>query len=105
MDSETNLYSEINLGSEMTGLARVAMSAFRCWIDVLPDVNAMISDVSDAGAVVTLDSAAKLPKTFVVYLTKSGSVGRKAEVTWREGVTIGVRFTGKATRPDDPFFV
>jgi hypothetical protein len=59
------------------------MSAFRCWIDMLPDVNTMISDVSDAGAVVTLDSAAKLPKTFVVCLTKSGSVGRTAEVTWR----------------------
>jgi hypothetical protein len=81
------------------------MSSFRCWIDALPDVDALMSDVSDAGAVVTLGSDAKLPKTFVVYLTRTGSVGRKAEVLWREGTTLGVRFTGKATRPDDPFFV
>ncbi|WP_157099990.1 hypothetical protein [Rhodoplanes sp. Z2-YC6860] len=81
------------------------MSSFRCWIDALPDVEALISDVSDDGAIISLASDAKLPKTFVVYLTKSGSVGRKAEVLWREGATLGVRFIGKATRPDDSFFV
>ena len=78
------------------------MSSFRCWIDTLPDVDALMSDVSDAGAIVTLGSAATLPKTFVVYMTKTGSVGRKAEVLWREGSTVGVRFIGKAVRAEDP---
>jgi PilZ domain-containing protein len=51
-----------------------------------------ISDISQAGARLTLERDEKLPDTFALLLTANGGARRQCRVIWREGVTVGVQF-------------
>lgn len=53
-----------------------------------------ISDISDSGARLVLNSDAALPEQFVLLLTKEGSARRKCRVVWRSGSIVGVEFMG-----------
>jgi hypothetical protein len=53
-----------------------------------------ISDISETGARLALDSDDELPDCFVLLLTASGGARRPCRVAWRAGLTIGVEFTG-----------
>jgi hypothetical protein len=53
-----------------------------------------ISDISDGGARLVLNSEADLPEQFVLLLTKEGNARRKCRVVWRSGSIIGVEFMG-----------
>jgi hypothetical protein len=57
-----------------------------------PPVACAISDISQAGARLTLEREEKLPDTFTLLLTANGGARRHCRVIWREGVTIGVQF-------------
>jgi len=53
-----------------------------------------ISDISDSGARIVLNSEADLPEQFVLLLTKEGRARRKCRVVWRSGTMVGVAFMG-----------
>jgi hypothetical protein len=53
-----------------------------------------ISDISDGGARLVLNSEADLPEQFVLLLTKEGRARRTCRVVWRSGSIVGVEFTG-----------
>jgi hypothetical protein len=52
-----------------------------------------ISDISENGARLVLQSEADLPEHFVLLLTKEGSARRKCRLVWRDGTAVGVEFT------------
>jgi hypothetical protein len=51
-----------------------------------------ISDISDTGARIVLNSEADVPEQFVLLLTKEGRARRKCRVVWRSGAMVGVAF-------------
>jgi len=53
-----------------------------------------ISDISDSGARIVLNSQADLPEQFILLLTKEGRARRKCRVVWRSGSIVGVEFMG-----------
>jgi len=52
-----------------------------------------ISDISEDGARLVLDSDHVLPDSFFLLLTKNGETRRRCRVIWRTGATVGVAFT------------
>lgn len=54
----------------------------------------VLSDISETGARVKLESEAELPEQFVLLFTPSGSSRRLCRVAWRNGMAVGVAFTG-----------
>ena len=71
----------------------------RCWI-ALETIQSLaecfLRDVSHTGAKIILQTESKLPKTFDLYLTPNGNVGRNCELIWQDGLEIGVKFVGRA---------
>jgi hypothetical protein len=51
-----------------------------------------ISDISEIGARLVLDSDDELPERFFLLLTTSGRARRRCRVVWRTGTTVGVAF-------------
>jgi methyl-accepting chemotaxis protein len=51
-----------------------------------------ISDVSETGARITLESDSELPEQFMLLLTPTGKARRRCRVVWRTGTTVGVEF-------------
>ena len=71
----------------------------RCWAALGPDrelVECFLQDVSHTGAKLVLETENNLSKTFDLYLTQDGRVGRNCKVVWQEGAKIGVHFVGRA---------
>jgi hypothetical protein len=52
----------------------------------------IVSNVSEAGARVTLKHPTKLPERFSMSLTITSSVLRLCQLAWQEGSEAGVRF-------------
>lgn len=57
-----------------------------------PLVSCLISDISDSGARLNLETATELPDTFVLLLTPNGGARRNCRVVWRNGTSVGVKF-------------
>jgi hypothetical protein len=55
-------------------------------------VQCSISDISETGARVTLESDCPLPERFMLLLTQTGAARRRCRVVWRTGATIGIEF-------------
>jgi PilZ domain len=51
-----------------------------------------ISDISESGARLQLESEFELPERFILLLTKSGEARRHCRVVWRNGLFVGVEF-------------
>ena len=70
----------------------------RCWVALGPGpiTGGFVSDISDKGAKLALQTDLQLPDKFDLYLTADGSVGRKCVVAWRKCEDVGVKFVGRA---------
>ncbi len=53
-----------------------------------------VSDISQTGARLVLDSDDELPDRFVLLFTRNGDTRRCCRIVWRTGMTVGVAFTG-----------
>jgi hypothetical protein len=51
-----------------------------------------ISDISQTGARIVLETDSELPDRFLLLLTKNGEARRRCRVIWRTGMTVGVKF-------------
>ena len=51
-----------------------------------------ISDISESGARIVLESDYELPDHFVLLLSARGSPRRNCRVVWRAGLIVGVEF-------------
>jgi hypothetical protein len=58
-----------------------------------PRCSCSISDISESGARLVLDSDEELPHRFVLLLTAKGEARRHCRVVWRHELTVGVAFT------------
>ena len=52
----------------------------------------MLSDVSEGGAKLKLQSQSAVPTNFSLRLTRSGPPTRLCQVMWQDGVDIGIKF-------------
>jgi hypothetical protein len=52
----------------------------------------LISDVSDTGARIDVQSIDRVPDRFTLLLTRNAKMRRVCEVIWRQGTGLGVRF-------------
>jgi hypothetical protein len=51
-----------------------------------------ISDISDSGARIILESNEELPTRFLLAFTDNGVGQRLCQVIWRDGLTVGISF-------------
>jgi hypothetical protein len=51
-----------------------------------------ISDISETGARIMLESECELPERFILLLTPSGEARRHCRLVWRNGLSAGVEF-------------
>jgi hypothetical protein len=51
-----------------------------------------LSDISDGGARLMLESDCEIPDQFVLVLTKSGNIRRHCRIVWRKRLILGVEF-------------
>ena len=80
-----------------------------CWIRLTPDriVDALLLEISHAGAKLRLRQAMELPTHFDVLLTRDGKVGRKAAVASKAANEFEVKFLSRTipvsvdTEPDE----
>jgi hypothetical protein len=56
----------------------------------------VLSDISETGARVVLQSAAAVPDVFILMLSANGSARRACRVVWRNPQQIGVKFDKNA---------
>jgi len=61
-----------------------------------------LTDVSEGGARILLESDCDLPERFVLLLTESGEAWRRCRVIWRRGKTVGVAFPDVNPCPTEP---
>ena len=61
-----------------------------------------LTDVSEGGARILLESDCDLPERFVLLLTESGEAWRRCRVIWRRGKTVGVAFPDANPCPTEP---
>ena len=54
-----------------------------------------ISDISETGARIHVESDGEIPDQFMLLLTKRGSARRNCHVVWRNGSELGVEFPEK----------
>ena len=78
-------------------LRKKARRQFQYNASVLLDRNSSprpcaISDISEAGARIMLESECELPERFVLLLTPSGEARRHCRLVWRDGLAAGVEF-------------
>lgn len=60
----------------------------------------VLSDISDTGARIAVETADELPDRFVLLLSGNGSPRRKCRVVWRQPTQVGVNFDGRLP-PDE----
>jgi len=57
-------------------------------------LSCVISDMSEGGARLLIAGAtADLPHSFTLLLSRDASARRQCEIVWRDGETVGVKFT------------
>ncbi len=68
-----------------------------CWVRLAPDrtVDALLLEISHAGAKLRLRRAMELPAQFDVLLTRDGKVGRKAAVASKAANEFEVKFLSR----------
>jgi hypothetical protein len=54
----------------------------------------LVQNISTAGAKITLDDAAALPKIIRLAFSRDARTGRVCQVVWRRGASVGVKFVG-----------
>ncbi len=59
-------------------------------------MDCLIRDISDTGARIALGGVAELPQEFRLLIVSSETLV-PAELEWRRGLLVGVRFTGPAS--------
>jgi len=57
-----------------------------------PPYKCMLSDVSKAGAKISIAGHLEIPDEFVLLLSADGRTRRICRVVWREGTHVGVEF-------------
>ena len=57
----------------------------------------LISDISESGARLLLESDGELANRFVLLLSARGEARRRCRVVWRKELTVGVAFIGDQT--------
>ena len=57
------------------------------------DCKCEVADISQSGAKITLDKAVEVGKQFDIAFVPRAA-GRRCEVVWRRGNTLGIRFIG-----------
>ncbi len=55
----------------------------------------ILSDISDTGARIDVESADELPDSFVLLLSGNGSPRRNCHIVWRKPNNVGVNFEGR----------
>lgn len=60
----------------------------------------VLSDISDTGARIDVDTADELPDRFMLVLSGNGSPRRICRVVWRQPTQVGVNFDGRLP-PDE----
>ena len=64
------------------------------WTDQTePLLPCLISNVSESGARIAFEGGVETPDHFVLLLTATGRTRRQCEVVWRNGTTVGVKFS------------
>src|SRR3954464_7087296 len=64
--------------------------------DGMPLVECILRDISATGAKLELCDDMPLPKSFMLALTRDGSVRRPCETVWQLSIVAGVRFSGES---------
>jgi hypothetical protein len=65
------------------------------WVDIgdgSPVRPCTLWDVSEAGARISIEAPADVPKEFSLVLSADGSVRRRCRVIWRSDAQIGARY-------------
>jgi PilZ domain len=52
----------------------------------------VVRDLSSSGARVTIDDPNSLPAKLRLAFSRDARTGRKCEVVWRRGATVGIKF-------------
>ena len=52
----------------------------------------VVQDLSSTGAKVTVDDANALPGKLRLAFSRDARTGRRCEVVWRRGTTVGIKF-------------
>jgi hypothetical protein len=52
----------------------------------------VVRDMSSSGAKVTIDDPNSLPARLRLAFSRDARTGRKCEVVWRRGATVGIKF-------------
>jgi hypothetical protein len=68
-----------------------------CWIEPGRGkslVQCHITDISKSGATLSCEQTCHLPESFTLFLTPTGSIGRKCRVVWRKDDKVGLHFMG-----------
>ena len=52
----------------------------------------VVQDMSTTGAKVTIDDPNSLPAKLLLAFSRDARTGRRCEVVWRRGKTVGVKF-------------
>jgi hypothetical protein len=76
---------------------------YPAWIVLAPDQppsKCMLSDVSKAGAKISLAGDLEAPEHFMLLLSADGRTRRMCRVAWRDGALMGVEFQGTAADDD-----
>jgi hypothetical protein len=60
-----------------------------------PPITCSISDISDSGARLALQSDDALPDTFILLLTRNSRTRRHCRIVWRSGLSVGVKFSDR----------
>lgn len=55
----------------------------------------VLSDISDTGARIDVETADELPDCFTLLLSGNGAPRRKCRVVWRQPTQVGVNFDGR----------
>ena len=79
---------------------------YPCWLDAgpgKPPILCHLRNISKSGAKLICSNVAEIADQFDLYLTRSGSIGRRCHVARREENEIGLLFIGNTVpRPDWP---
>jgi hypothetical protein len=65
-----------------------------------PPYKCMLSDVSKAGAKISIAGHLEVPDEFSLLLSEDGSTRRSCRVVWRESTHMGVEFTRQSRSQD-----
>lgn len=77
---------------------------YSAWIALDDDQRAscLLSDVSDSGARLDVDSSVNVPAQFVLLLAQRNAPKRYCTVVWRENNQIGVKFERRNEKVSPP---